>query len=63
MNRWCILEKLRIGFEGRIFSFTAETAVCWGNMCARAESDGHTMAAFDSIIAAKAIEQGLVVVT
>lgn len=57
------LEKLRIGFDGRIFSFSAETAVCWGDMCARAESDGRTMAAFDSIIAATAMEHGLVLVT
>ena len=57
------LEKLRIGFEGRIFPFTAETAVCWGEMCARAESDGRTLAAFDSIIAATAMEHRLVLVT
>lgn len=61
LTEW--LEKLRIGFDGRIFSFTAETAVCWGDMCARAESDGRTMAAFDSIIAATAMEHGLVLVT
>jgi predicted nucleic acid-binding protein len=32
-------------------------------MCARVEAGGRTMAAFDSIIAATAVEHGLVLVT
>lgn len=57
------LDKLRIGFAGRVFSFTHETAAYWGEMCARVEAGGRTMAAFDSIIAATAVEHGLVMVT
>ena len=57
------LEKLQTGFADRIFSFTGQTAVYWGEMCARVEADGRTMAAFDSIIAATALEHGLVLVT
>jgi predicted nucleic acid-binding protein len=57
------LDKLNIGFAGRVLSFTAETAAYWGEMCARVEAKGCTMAAFDSIIAATAIERGLVLVT
>jgi predicted nucleic acid-binding protein len=43
--------------------FTGATAAYWGEMCARVEAGGRTMAAFDSIIAATAVEHGLVLVT
>lgn len=57
------LEQLQVGFADRIFPFTGETAAYWGEMCARVEAGGRTMAAFDSIIAATAVEHGLVLVT
>lgn len=57
------LTQLHAGFAGRVLSFTAETAGYWGEMCARAEADGRTLAAFDSLIAATALEHGLVLVT
>ncbi len=57
------LEKLEIGFEDRVLPFTQSTGQSWAAMCARAEATGHTMAAFDSIIAATAVEHGLTVVT
>lgn len=57
------LDKLRMGFAGRVLSFTPDTAAYWGEMCARVEAGGRTMAAFDSIIAASAVEHGLVLVT
>lgn len=57
------LGKLRMGFAGRALSFTPDTAAYWGEMCARVEAGGRTMAAFDSIIAALAVEHGLVLVT
>lgn len=57
------LEQLQAGFADRILPFTRETAAYWGEMCARVEADGRTMAAFDSIIAATAVEHGLVLVT
>ena len=57
------LDKLRMGFAGRVLSFTPDTAAYWGEICARVEAEGRTMAAFDSIIAASAVEHGLVLVT
>ena len=57
------LEKLQAGFADRILSFTGQTAVSWGEMCARAEANARAMATFDSIIAATALEQGLILVT
>lgn len=57
------LDRLRLGFAGRVLPFTIDTAAYWGEMCARVEAKGATMAAFDSIIAASAIEHGLVLVT
>jgi len=43
--------------------FTAQTAEHWAAMCARAEGMGKPIAAFDSIIAACALENGLTLVT
>lgn len=57
------LEKLQAGFADRILPFTGQTGAYWGEMCARVEANGRTMAAFDSIIAATALEHGLVLVT
>ena len=57
------LEQLQAGFADRTMPFTSETAAYWGEMCARVEAGGRTMAAFDSIIAATAVEHGLVLVT
>lgn len=57
------LEQLQAGFADRILPFSSETAAYWGEMCARGEAGGRTMAAFDSIIAATAVEHGLVLVT
>lgn len=57
------LGELQAGFGGRVLAFTPETAAYWGEMCARAEAGGRPMAAFDSIIAATAIEHGLALVT
>lgn len=57
------LEQLQAAFADRILPFTGATAAYWGEMCARVEAGGRTMAAFDSIIAATAVEHGLVLVT
>nr|VFK63392.1 MAG: hypothetical protein BECKUNK1418G_GA0071005_10336 [Candidatus Kentron sp. UNK]VFK71661.1 MAG: hypothetical protein BECKUNK1418H_GA0071006_107617 [Candidatus Kentron sp. UNK] len=57
------LENLRAGFDERILAFTEETAAYWGELCARADAAGRTIAAFDSIIAATAVEHGLTLVT
>jgi predicted nucleic acid-binding protein len=57
------LDQLLAGFAGRVLPFTHDTAAYWGEMCARVEAGGRTLAAFDSIIAATAVEHGLVLVT
>lgn len=57
------LEQLRLSFAGRALAFTPATATYWGEMCAQVEAGGRTLAAFDSIIAATAVEHGLVLVT
>lgn len=61
LNDWLV--QLHAGFAGRVLPFTAETASYWGEMCARAEAGGRTLSAFDSIIAATALEHGLALVT
>lgn len=50
-------------FGSRALAFTAETASYWAPMCAQAEARGCPMAAFDSLIAATALEHGLTLVT
>ena len=57
------LVKLRSSFAERALPFTTATATYWGEMCAQLEAAGKTMAAFDSLIAASAVEHGLALVT
>ncbi len=57
------LEKLEAGFEDRVLPFTRETAAVWAGMVIQSEAQGRSMAAFDSIIAATALEHGLRLVT
>jgi len=57
------LDQLQASFSHRILPFTVDTASYWGEMCARLEAVGQPMAAFDSIIAATAVEHGLTLVT
>ena len=61
LSTW--LQQLIVGFESRILDFTVETASVWAHMCANLEAKGKPMAAFDSIIAATALEHGLALVT
>jgi predicted nucleic acid-binding protein len=61
LTNW--LERLQKAFDTRVLPFTLQTAEHWAAMCARAESVGKTIAAFDSIIAASAVENGLALVT
>ena len=53
------LDKPKLAFGDRVLPFTGETSGYWAELCNRAESVGKTMAAFDSIIAATALEHGL----
>lgn len=57
------LEQLETSFEERVLPFTLSTAHHWASMCAQAEAAGQSIAAFDSIIAASALEYGLALVT
>lgn len=57
------LEQLELGFEDRLLPFTPATAQTWAHMTVQAEQQGKPMAAFDSIIAATALAQGLRLVT
>ncbi len=57
------LQKLIAGFENRVLAFNVETASVWAHMCANMEVKGKPMAAFDSIIAATALEHSLALVT
>ncbi len=50
-------------FGDRVLAFTADTASYWAQMCAQAQAKGQTMAAFDSLIAATAVEHGLALAT
>ena len=61
LSTW--LKQLKVGFENRVLAFTIETASAWAHMCADVEAKGKPMAAFDSIIAATALENGLALVT
>lgn len=57
------LQQLEAGFEDRVLPFTGATAHYWAQMCVKAEAKGLSMAAFDSIIAATALEHGMALVT
>jgi predicted nucleic acid-binding protein len=48
------LERLEVGFEDRILAFDQKASEVWAQMTVQAETQGKSMAAFDSIIAATA---------
>jgi predicted nucleic acid-binding protein len=48
------LQQLQIGFENRILAFDQNVSEVWAHMTVQAETQGQSMAAFDSIIAATA---------
>lgn len=48
------LQQLETGFEDRILAFDQPVAKVWADMTVQAETQGKSMAAFDSIIAATA---------
>ena len=57
------LAQLEVNFSNRVLPFTLSTSRYWATMCAQAEAAGRSIAAFDSIIAASALEHGLALVT
>ena len=61
LSTW--LQQLKVGFDKRMLAFTVESADAWAHMCANMEAKGKPMAAFDSIIAATALQHSLALVT
>ena len=61
LHAW--LTQLEAGFEARVLPFQTSTAQPWATMSANAEAQGKPLAAFDSIIAATALQHGLCLVT
>lgn len=57
------LEQLKAGFEDRILAFDQKASETWALMTVQAETQGKSMAAFDSIIAATAHAYGCKLVT
>ena len=57
------LQRTEGRFDGRVLGFERDTAPVWADMMADAESRGKAMAAFDSIIAATALEHRMTLVT
>ena len=52
LTQW--LQQLEIGFENRILAFDQNISKVWAHMMVQAETQGKSVAAFDSIIAATA---------
>ena len=48
------LQQLEVGFEDRILAFDQQISEIWAQMTVQTETQGRSMAAFDSIIAATA---------
>lgn len=57
------LAQLLRSFDDRILPFTPQSALCWGRLCAAAESRGRPLALMDSLIAVAALEHSLTLVT
>lgn len=55
--------ELLIQYDGKILPLDTRTLMTWGTLIARLESDGYTMPAVDSLIAATAITYELVLIT
>lgn len=56
-------DELLVRYDGKILPLDTRTLMAWGTLIARLESDGHTMPAIDSLIAATAITYELVLIT
>ncbi|MBX3290240.1 MAG: type II toxin-antitoxin system VapC family toxin [Acidobacteria bacterium] len=57
------LDEMKARYHGRILGFDLRAAEIWGSMRAKAETNGSTLSMIDSLIAATAVENGLVIVT
>lgn len=61
LTQW--LENLHAAFEERVLPFDQHVARTWAQMTVQAETQGKTLAALDSIIAATALAHGCQLVT
>lgn len=61
LNRW--LQAIENNYSDRILLIDLETVRIWGELIAKAQKSGHTIAAADGLIAATAIRHGLHVMT
>jgi len=57
------LDQLKAGFEDRILAFDQESSEAWAKITVQAETQGKSMAAFDSIIAGTARACDCILVT
>lgn len=55
--------ELLVRFQDKVVALGVDILVHWGTMVARLEAKGRTLPAMDSLIAASALENGLVLVT
>jgi len=62
LNDW-LENELLIRFQENLIDLNANILIKWGQLNARLEINGQKMPAIDSLIAATALEQGLVLVT
>lgn len=56
-------DELLTQYDGKILSLDTGVLMTWGTLIARLESDGYSMPAIDSLIAATAITYKLVLIT
>ena len=61
LNRW--LQAIESNYSDRILLIDLETVRIWGELTAKAQKSGDTIAAADGLIAATAIRSGLHVMT
>jgi predicted nucleic acid-binding protein len=61
LNRW--LQAIESNYSDRILLIDLETVRIWGELTAKAQKSGDTIAAADGLIAATAIRHGLHVMT
>ena len=62
LQAW-LADELIERFNGRIFGITTEVARCWGTMLGESEKKGRSLPVVDTLIAATAITNSLIVVT
>ena len=62
LTKW-IEEDLSQQFEGRLLPFNDESGKIWGQLMGNGDRAGKTLSAYDTQIAAIAIDRGLVLVT